>query len=51
MSVLQKSPTNKESNAGSKERQTPTLDVRFTEVSVLNIKSQMQGVKKGRDQL
>ena len=35
VSVLQRSPSYKESNKGSKERQGQTLGVRFTEVSVL----------------
>ena len=34
MSVLEISPSYRESNKGSKERQGPTLGVRFTEVSV-----------------
>ena len=34
MSVLQRCPSYRESNKGSKERQGPTLGVRFTEVSV-----------------
>ena len=37
MSVLERSPSYKESNKGSKERQGPTLGVRFTEVSFLYI--------------
>ena len=35
VSVLQRYPSYKESNKGSKERQGPTLGVRFREVSVL----------------
>ena len=35
MSVLERCPSYRESNKGSKERQGPTLGVRFTEVSVL----------------
>ena len=34
MSVLERCPAYRESNKGSKERQGPTLCVRFTEVSV-----------------
>ena len=34
MSILERCPSYKESNKGSKERQGPTLGVRFTEVSV-----------------
>ena len=34
MSVLQRCPSYRESNKGSKERQGPTLGVRFREVSV-----------------
>ena len=34
MSVLEKCPSYRESNKGSKERQGPTLGVLFTEVSV-----------------
>ena len=34
MSVLERCPSYRESNKGSKERQGPTLSVRFTEVSV-----------------
>ena len=34
MSVLERCPTYRESNKGSKEKQGPTLSVRFTEVSV-----------------
>ena len=34
MSVLERCPSYKESNKRSKERQGPTLSVRFTEVSV-----------------
>ena len=34
MSVLERCPFYRESNKGSKERQGPTLGVRFTEVSV-----------------
>ena len=33
--VLQRCPSYRESNKGSKERQGPTLGVRFTKVSVL----------------
>ena len=33
MSVLERCPSYRESNKGSKERQGPTLGVRFTEVS------------------
>ena len=33
--VLERCPSYRESNKGSKERQGPTLGVRFTEVSVL----------------
>ena len=35
VSVLQRCPSYRESNKGSKERQGPTLGVCFTEVSVL----------------
>ena len=35
MSVLERCPSYRESNKGSKERQGPTLGVRFMEVSVL----------------
>ena len=35
MFVLQRCPSYRESNKGSKEKQGPTLGVRFTEVSVL----------------
>ena len=34
MSVLERCPSYRESNKWSKERQRPTLSVRFTEVSV-----------------
>ena len=34
MSVLERCPSDRESNKGSKERQGPTLCVRFREVSV-----------------
>ena len=34
MSVLERCPSYKESNKGNKQRQGPTLSVRFTEVSV-----------------
>ena len=34
MSVLERSPSYRESNKGSKEKQGPTLGVRFIEVSV-----------------
>ena len=34
MSVLERCPSYRESNKGSKERQGPTLRVPFTEVSV-----------------
>ena len=34
MSVLERCPSYKESNKGNKQRQGPTLGVRFTEVSV-----------------
>ena len=34
MSILERCPPYRESNKGSKERQGPTLSVRFTEVSV-----------------
>ena len=37
MSVLQRCPSYRESNKGSKERQGPTLGVRFTEVSVKRV--------------
>ena len=37
MSILERCPTYKESNKRSKERQGPTLGVRFTEVSVNRI--------------
>ena len=36
MSVLERSPSYRESNKGSKEKQGPTLGVRFTEVSIKN---------------
>ena len=35
MSVEQRCPSYRESNKGTKEKQGPTLDVRFTEVRVL----------------
>ena len=35
LSVLVRFPSYRESNKGSKERQGPTLGVRFTEVSIL----------------
>ena len=35
MSVLERCPSYKQSNKGSKEWQGPTISVRFTEVSVL----------------
>ena len=35
MCVLERSPSYRESNKGSKEKQGPTPGVRFTEVSVL----------------
>ena len=35
VSVSERSPSYKESNKGSKEKQGPTLGIRFTEVSVL----------------
>ena len=35
VSVLQRCPSYRESNKGSKERQGPTLGVCFTEMSVL----------------
>ena len=35
MSVIEKCPSYRESNKGGKERQGPTLGVRFKEVSVL----------------
>ena len=47
---LERCPSYRKSNRRSKERQGPTLGVRFTEVSVF-IESQIKGVKKGRDQL
>ena len=34
MSVLERCPSYRESNKGSKERQGPTLSVHFTEVSI-----------------
>ena len=34
MSILERCPSYKESNKGNKQRQGPTLGVRFTEVSV-----------------
>ena len=34
MSILERCPSYRESNKGSKERQGPTLSVHFTEVSV-----------------
>ena len=34
MSILERCPSYRESNKGGKERQGPTLGVRFTEVSV-----------------
>ena len=34
MSILERYPSYKESNKGNKQRQGPTLGVRFTEVSV-----------------
>ena len=51
MSVLERCPSYRESNKGSKERQGPTLGVRLREMSVLYIESQIKGVKKGKDQL
>ena len=50
MSVLQRCPSYRESNKGSKERQGPTLGVCFIR-GVHLIESQMKGVKKGRDQV
>ena len=35
VSVSERSPPYRESNKGSKEKQRPTLGIRFTEVSVL----------------
>ena len=35
VSILQRCPSYRESNKGNKERQGPSLDVLFTEVSVL----------------
>ena len=35
MSFLERCPSYRESNKGNKQRQGPTLGVRFTEVSVL----------------
>ena len=35
LAVLERCPSYRESNKGSKERQGPTLGVRFTEVSIL----------------
>ena len=35
VSVSERSPSYRESNKGSKEKQRPTLGIRFTEVSVL----------------
>ena len=49
MSILQRCPSYRESNKGSKERQGSTLGVHFTCVRL--IESQIKGVKKGRDQL
>ena len=34
MSVLERSPSYRESNKGNKQRQGPTLSVHFTEVSI-----------------
>ena len=48
MFVLQRCPSYRESNKGSKERQGSTLGVRFRDVRL--IESQITGVKKGRDQ-
>ena len=50
MSVLQRCPSCRESNKGSKERRRPTLGVRFTE-DVRLIESQIKAVKKNGDQL
>ena len=44
MSVLQRCPSYRESNKGSKEREGPTLGVRV-------IESKIKGEKKGMDQL
>ena len=49
MFFLQRCPSYRESNKGSKERQGSTLGVRFRGVRL--IQSQIKGVKKGRDQL
>ena len=37
MSILERCPSYKESNKRSKERQGPTLGVRFTEVSISEV--------------
>ena len=50
VSVLQRCPSYRESNKGSKERRGPTLGVRFTE-DVRLIESQIKAVKKNGDQL
>ena len=50
MSVLQRCPSYRESNKGSKERRGPTLGVRFTE-DVRLIESQIKAGKKSGDQL
>ena len=44
MSILERCPSDQESNKGNKERLGPTLGVRL-------IESQIEGVKKGRNQL
>ena len=47
MSVLEICASDRESNKGSKERQGPTLGVRFTEVSVLEICASHRESNKG----
>ena len=47
MSVLKRCPSYRESNKESKERQGPTLSVRFTEVSVLERCSSHKESNKG----
>ena len=48
MSVLERCPSYRESNKGSKERQGPTLGVRFREVSVKRESTITSGDKGGR---
>ena len=46
MSVLERCPSYKESNKGNKQRQGPTLGVRFTEVSVKRESTVVWCIKK-----